>query len=260
MNRYRAGAFAAPEGELARLAAQAALIAAEEHAALFSMGLPEAGRALDVGCGPGFFASGLRRARPGLSVVGVDADPYVLPEARGRVPVVRGDVAALPFASASFDLVVARLVLRHLVDPAASLAAMANLVRPEGWIAAIDASDASLHLDPLPDGFTAVAEGRARWFAQRRCSGDVGHELPALLIAARLRRVRVRTVAVDTGLLGTGAFAHIVLGPFLQAAAEALPADARIAAAAQAVARWSTDPAASGSITLFVAAGQRGRA
>jgi SAM-dependent methyltransferase len=212
---------------------------------------------LDVGCGPGFFAGGLQRARPGLRVVGVDVDPFVLPAALATLPVVRGDVAALPFAERVFDLVYARLFLRHVPRPGRSVRAMARLVRPGGCVAAIDASDASLWVVPRPPGFDAIAAARARWFRNRGCSGDVGHRLPGLMIKAGLRAVRVASLHVDTALIGPEAFAWIVLEPFLQAAADVLSDPPVLADARQAVQQWTTHPAASGSITFFVAVGQR---
>jgi SAM-dependent methyltransferase len=257
---YRAGEFPAPADEVARLAAQAAAIAADEQAALAGLGLRD-GRALDVGCGPGFFAGGLQRAQPGLKLLGVDIDPVVLPHARSILPVVRGDVAALPFAEESFELVYARLLLRHVSDPLGALRAMVRLARKGGWVAAIDGWDASLHLHPPPRGFEVVAAARARWFRERGCCGDIGRRLPELLSAAGLGQLRVTSLQIDAQRVGVAAFNQIVLGPFLQAAAQALPpGHAPLADARAAVSRWTDDPAARGSLTLFVAAGQREQA
>ncbi len=82
-------------------AAQAiALIA--EHAVL------EGARVLDLACGPGRHAIALRRL--GASVVGFDLSLPLLSRARHRgdrpLLVVRGDMRRLPFAPATFDVVV----------------------------------------------------------------------------------------------------------------------------------------------------------
>lgn len=256
---YRVAAFAAPDAEVARLAEQAQLIAAEERAALEAVGLPHQGRGIEIGCGPGFFAAGLRQAHPELALVGMDVDPYVLATARARLPVVRGDGrgGALPLARGAFDLAYSRLFLRHMIDPARALAAMVDLVKPGGTVAAIDSSDASLLLDPMPEGFAAIATARGLWFAARGCSAEVGHRLPGLFTRAGLADVRVRTVVLDTAKIGARAFAQIVLVPFLQAAKPMLDDDAAHAEATAAVWRWAADPTVYGTITIFVVGGRR---
>jgi SAM-dependent methyltransferase len=64
-------------------------------------------RVLDLACGPGRHARHLLDA--GASVVGFDLSPALLARARHavgpRLPLVRGDMRALPFAPASFDVV-----------------------------------------------------------------------------------------------------------------------------------------------------------
>ncbi|HXX89466.1 MAG TPA: methyltransferase domain-containing protein [Acidimicrobiales bacterium] len=100
---------------------------------------------LDVGCGPGTITVDLAtRVRPGR-VVGVDRAEPVLAEARGRIGAgdgrVRfavGDVYALEFGDASFDVVHAHQVLQHLTDPVAAIREMARVLRPGGVLAARD--------------------------------------------------------------------------------------------------------------------------
>lgn len=67
-------------------------------------------RVLDVGCGAGRHLAAL--ARHGARAVGLDYSATLLAEARdlrrtegGRWPLVRGDMRALPFATAAFDVV-----------------------------------------------------------------------------------------------------------------------------------------------------------
>lgn len=90
---------------------------------------------LDVGCGEGQVArraAGDRRAR---RVIGVDPSwpQLTVASARGgRVRVAGATASALPFPSASFDAVVACLVLEHLADGAAALAEVGRVLRPGG--------------------------------------------------------------------------------------------------------------------------------
>jgi SAM-dependent methyltransferase len=255
MSSYQAGAFEEPQAEVARLARQALVIAAEERAALSAVGLPTRGIGIEVGCGPGFFADGLIKASPGLRIVGLEIDPFVLRDTRTRLPVVRADARALPFADGSFDFTYSRLFLRHVPDPLGILMGIAKLVKPWGIVAAIDSSDVSLLLDPMPADFAAVAAARHAWFESRGGSADMGHRMPRLFAEAGLAKVRVRTVMVDTATIGHEAFAKIVLVPFLQAAERVLDDRERLAAATAAVQSWTEDANAYGVITLFVVAG-----
>jgi hypothetical protein len=270
MGHYKVGEFNAAqrEGEVARLAEQARAIAVMERAALRDVGLPRSGVGIEVGCGPGFFAQGLTQAlreelargsdrSVDLSLVGVDYDGFVLREARSRLPVVRGDANALPFAPASFDFAYSRLFLRHVSDVDGVQAGISALVRPGGVVAAIDSSDSSLLLDPMPAGFAAIAAARRHWFDSRGGRADMGHMLPGVFVRAGLHDVRIRTIVIDTSTLPRAAFSQIVLAAFFQAAESTLGDPARLADASAAVADWVNDAAAYGTITLFVVGGRR---
>lgn len=99
---------------------------------------------LDVACGPGLvvgaFARVVRRA------VGVDVTPAMLARARlltgeqglGNVVWVVGDVPPLPFADATFSVVVSRFAFHHLRDPLAVLEEMKRVCRPGGRVAVAD--------------------------------------------------------------------------------------------------------------------------
>jgi SAM-dependent methyltransferase len=100
-------------------------------------------RILDAGCGPG----GTTRALAALApAVGVDLHPRALALARQRTagPLVRADIAKLPFASGSFDAVVSVDVLYHrrVGDDARALAELARVCRQGGalvlWLPAYD--------------------------------------------------------------------------------------------------------------------------
>jgi SAM-dependent methyltransferase len=94
---------------------------------------------LDVGCGPGTITLDLAgRVAPGR-VIGIDladvADATGAPE---NVSFRRGDVYALDFPDASFDVVHAHQVLQHLSRPVAALAEMRRVLRPGGTLAVRD--------------------------------------------------------------------------------------------------------------------------
>lgn len=91
--------------------------------------------ALDLGCGPGFTTELLRDALAPQRVVGVDASPAFVQEARRRAPTlefVQHDVLELPFPTGPADLVYARFLVSHLSEPARALGAWAAALRPGG--------------------------------------------------------------------------------------------------------------------------------
>ena len=95
---------------------------------------------LDVACGTGVLA---RQAAPFLGadgfVAGVDLNPGMLEVAHRRLsaaglePVLRqGDAAALPFADASFDVVLCQQGLQFFPEPLSALREMHRVLRPDG--------------------------------------------------------------------------------------------------------------------------------
>ncbi|MCW5891193.1 MAG: methyltransferase domain-containing protein [bacterium] len=152
---------------------------------------------LDVGCGPGTITVDLaRRTAPGRTV-GIDRAPAVVAQARehatsaGVDVVLRvGDVYALPFAEASFDVVHAHQVLQHLTDPVAALREMRRVLRPSGVLAARDSDYARFSwapADPLLGRWLDVYRRVAR---RNGAEPDAGPLLKAWALAAGFTRVR----------------------------------------------------------------------
>jgi SAM-dependent methyltransferase len=91
--------------------------------------------ALDVGCGEGRFCRMLRAK--GIDVVGVDPTRNLIDAARQRDPegrYVEAGAEALPFPSASFDLVVSYMALVDIPDASAAIAEMARVLRHGGHL------------------------------------------------------------------------------------------------------------------------------
>jgi ubiquinone/menaquinone biosynthesis C-methylase UbiE len=85
---------------------------------------PEPGqRILDLGCGTGTLAIQVKSREPGAEVVGLDADPEMLAQARAKaerdrveLQLSEGMSDELPFEDGSFDRVLSTLFFHHL-DP-----------------------------------------------------------------------------------------------------------------------------------------------
>jgi ubiquinone/menaquinone biosynthesis methyltransferase len=98
-------------------------------------------RALDLACGTGDIATAL--ATVGARVTGLDITPRMLLLARAKDPArgvswVAGDMAALPFASESFDAVTTGYGLRNVPVLDAALREIARVLRPGGMLASLD--------------------------------------------------------------------------------------------------------------------------
>ncbi|MGE0056682.1 MAG: class I SAM-dependent methyltransferase [Dehalococcoidia bacterium] len=122
-------------------------------------------RVLDLGCGPGIVSEPL--AQDVGQLVGLDLTPEMLKRAakrctdagRENAAFVLGNSKRLPFADASFDVVVTRSAIHHFDDPTTVLAEVARILRAGGRlvlsdvVSSEDADESSLHnaLETLRD-------------------------------------------------------------------------------------------------------------
>ncbi len=111
-----------------------------EHALRLVRGC-DAGRALDIGTGPGQIVIKLARKLPRWRFVGVDRSPGMIAQARvnlaaaedslrGRVEFEVADGNRLAFPDGSFELVMCNSVLHHLAEPEKLLSEMARVAMP----------------------------------------------------------------------------------------------------------------------------------
>jgi SAM-dependent methyltransferase len=92
---------------------------------LFAKLIPADASVLDVGCGEGSIDSLIMNCRPDVKISGAD----VLVRNETHIPVTLLDGEKLPFADASFDVVLLVDVLHHSEDPMALLTEVTRVTR-----------------------------------------------------------------------------------------------------------------------------------
>ena len=173
---------------------------------------PRAGeRALDLACGTGDIA--FRLAAPGARVCGLDITPRMLQLARGKTAPgactwTTGDMTALPFAAATFDIVTTGYGLRNVPDLDAAVAEIVRVLRPGGRFASLDFNrPESTAIRAAYLGYLELVGGTLGWAlhgepdAYRYIAASIRRYPGAGGVSSRLVAAGLRDVSVF-GLLG----------------------------------------------------------
>ena len=119
---------------------------------------------IDLGCGRGGdLLRALAHVGPTGAVVGVDATPAMVEQARARVAthanarVVRGDLAAIPLPDGVADVVVSNCAINHALDKAAVYREVKRLLKPGGRVVVSDVVSEA----PLPESVRSDPEAWA---------------------------------------------------------------------------------------------------
>jgi ubiquinone/menaquinone biosynthesis C-methylase UbiE len=100
---------------------------------LRALGVPHEARILEVGCGRGVALPAIRHHCAPARLVGLDIDITLLSHADGtQAELVCGDVRAMPFPDASFDVCVDFGTCYHIARPLDALHEIARVLRPGG--------------------------------------------------------------------------------------------------------------------------------
>ena len=204
----------ADESMVRNLTAQAEAIWPQEEPIMRRHGTPRA--ILDVGCGTGEISSRVATLFPDAQVIGVDLIEPHLALARERYAAFgdrlrfqQADAFELPFAAASFDLVVCRHMLQAVPAAYNVLAEMVRVTRPGGrlhllvedydMIHASGATDVSSFWHVAPRVFGG-ATGTDLW---------IGRNVHRHLAGLPVDDVRVDYAIVDTQRVPRETFATI---------------------------------------------------
>ena len=161
--------------------------------------VPAGSRLLDAGCGPGEVLVRLATLAPAIETTGLDVDGEMIERANRKADraVARGagtrpsfvvaDAASMPFADASFDVVVSSFAIHHWPDRGAGMAEMLRVLRPGGRAIVWDI--ASPHAAPGADDPHAPAAHRGHapgHGSHGEVDGDAPAPQPSLLSTFRM--------------------------------------------------------------------------
>jgi ubiquinone/menaquinone biosynthesis C-methylase UbiE len=121
------------------------------------MQLRPGNKALDAGCGAGSFLPAISdRIGPSGELVGLDHASAFLDEARQRyadaysktpLDLIEADISAMPFSDAYFDSAHCERVLIHVIDPQQAISELRRVVKPGGWVVAVEPDLAGWRID-----------------------------------------------------------------------------------------------------------------
>jgi SAM-dependent methyltransferase len=197
-------ALGSSPAERERLRRQSEELRALSTTLLDRVGVERGWNAIDLGCGPsGIIDLLAERVGPEGHVTGLDVNPSNVTLAREFVDelgltnadVAEGDARRTRLPPSSFDLAHARTLLVTIPDPAAVVAEMVRLVRPGGWVAAVEPDGGgSVCYPPHPawDRLSLIY-----WSSWQSDGADlfIGRRLPELLRQAGLVDIGVEAKA-----------------------------------------------------------------
>jgi SAM-dependent methyltransferase len=157
---------------------------------------------LDVGSGTGRWVAEMAQEFPNARVTGIDVAPAPPPTTSINAHFVQQDILkGLPFLSASFDYVHARLLVAAI--PVAAwpglLQEYLRVVRPGGWIELFEGGTTFVNIGPLTQQYL-------QWWnqvsQQRGIDASYIEQLPSLMATLNMQNIQAKTLHVPVGEWG----------------------------------------------------------
>ena len=190
--------------ERERLRRQSGELSVHSSALLDRVGVGQGWNAIDLGCGPSGILD-LLADRVGAHgrVIGVELDPVNVALARelaeqralANVELIEGDARRTGLPSSTYDLVHARTLLINVPDPTGIVAEMVRLVRPGGWVAALEPDVALTICYPSDSAWDRLVELFLMVHDSDAADPFVGRRLPELFREAGLIDIGVEAKA-----------------------------------------------------------------
>ncbi len=157
---------------------------------------------LDVGSGTGRWVAEMAQEFPNARVTGIDIAPTIPPTTAVNVHFVQQDILkGLPFPSASFDYVHARLLVAAI--PVAAwpglLREYLRVVRSGGWIELFEGGTTFLHAGPYTQQYLQWWD---RVSQQRGIDAAYIEQLPHLMSDLGIQHIQAKTLHVPVGEWG----------------------------------------------------------
>ncbi len=205
-------------------------------------------RILETAAGTGIVTEALHRAAPNAEIVATDINPAMLDHASQRigsdlVTFERADAQELPFADASFDLVLCQFGVMFFPDKVRAAAEAHRVLRSRGRY--IFVTFDRLDQNPVPkaagEAVAAMFTEHPRYMERGPFSYSEPERIEDDLMTAGFTDIELETVELSTRVDAREAAQGIVLGSPFRAEIEQLGPDAlyrSLAAVAEALAQW----------------------
>jgi len=157
------------------------------------VGLANARRVLEVGCGTGAILSEVSK-RPVL--YGLDIDPAALTECHVNAPdalLIQGNALQLPYPDKSFDIVYSHFLLLWVRQPLQAVLEMKRVTRSGGYVIAFAEPDYVNRVD-APDELIPLGKWQTESLLRQGADPSLGARLAGLFFKAGINIVETGTI------------------------------------------------------------------